>query len=437
MALEIDCRLQDIEQELAAGEGVRFRADGIESRADTPILFQPVDTATPGPTPSSLAAAEIDEFQRRDLAGAAVAYRRLARSSESEIRAPALVGLGRVLRASGDYAAARGAYDDLARLGPLVVAGQPAELIARQGRVRVAEAMGDAKTLRAEIDELARALYAGHWAIDRPTFELYRDLVVQGGGVQPPAADVVRTEIATELWRAWRRGDLEPRGRRLVGDGATAALALWSADSARVTARLLLVTEMARWIADWKGQGLNIAFFGLDGARIAGDRVTGGVSLAPGDTRLPFMLSASLTSPDDPAAVTRRRLFVFGLIGALIVMVGASYGLYRTTTREIALARQQADFVSSVSHEFRTPLTSMRHLTELLTSNSITSEERKRYYYELLAHETERLHRMVDSLLSFGRMSAGAYAWQLEAAEVGHVVAALVTSSEVIRCRGP
>jgi hypothetical protein len=140
VALEIDRQLQDIEQELAVGEGVRFRADGIESRADMPILFQPVDTATPGPTPSSLAAAEIDEFQRRDLAGAAVAYRRLARSSESEIRAPALVGLGRVLRASGDYAAARGAYDDLARLGPLVVAGQPAELIARQGRVRVAEA---------------------------------------------------------------------------------------------------------------------------------------------------------------------------------------------------------------------------------------------------------------------------------------------------------
>ena len=67
--------------------------------------------------------------------------------------------------------------------------------------------------------------------------------------------------------------------------------------------------------------------------------------------------------------------------------------------------RQQTDFVRRCRTS-SDALTSMRHLTELLASNSITNEERKRHYYELLAHETERLHRMVDSLLSFGRMSA-------------------------------
>ena len=35
-------------------------------------------------------------------------------------------------------------------------------------------------------------------------------------------------------------------------------------------------------------------------------------------------------------------------------------------------------------------------------------------YYELLANETERLHRMVESLLSFGRIEVGAYAWNLQ-----------------------
>ena len=61
----------------------------------------------------------------------------------------------------------------------------------------------------------------------------------------------------------------------------------------------------------------------------------------------------------------------------------------------------------------------MRHLTELLVSGSITSEDRKRHYYGLLARETERLHRMVESLLSFGRIDVGAYAWKLEPADIG------------------
>ena len=79
------------------------------------------------------------------------------------------------------------------------------------------------------------------------------------------------------------------------------------------------------------------------------------------------------------------------------LILAAAYGLYRATARELLLARQQSDFVSAVSHEFRTPLTSMRHLTDLLASR-----ERRRarsdatHYYELLAHETERLHRMVE-----------------------------------------
>jgi len=72
-------------------------------------------------------------------------------------------------------------------------------------------------------------------------------------------------------------------------------------------------------------------------------------------------------------------------------MLVAAYGLYRTTTREVKLAHEQADFVSAVSHEFRTPLTSMRHLTDLLVSRGVTSEERRTQYYGLLANETERL----------------------------------------------
>ena len=115
----------------------------------------------------------------------------------------------------------------------------------------------------------------------------------------------------------------------------------------------------------------------------------------PSDTRLPFILSVAATNAPSVAGRDRGHLAVFAssLMLAFVLMLWAAYGGYRATSRELALARQQTDFVAAVSHEFRTPLTSMRHLTELLATRGVTSEERRAHYYALLAHEMDRLHR--------------------------------------------
>jgi signal transduction histidine kinase len=101
------------------------------------------------------------------------------------------------------------------------------------------------------------------------------------------------------------------------------------------------------------------------------------------------------------------------LATAFVLMLAAGYGISRTTYRELSLARQQTDFVSAVSHEFRTPLTSMRHLLDLLSSRPVT-EERRAHYYGLLTNETERLQRMVETLLTFGRVEAGVHTWSFQ-----------------------
>lgn len=112
-------------------------------------------------------------------------------------------------------------------------------------------------------------------------------------------------------------------------------------------------------------QRLTYAVSDLDGRKIFGSVETAGVSLTPGETRLPFILKASML---DAPASQARTVLLSGLVFAAALMLAAGVALYRVTTREIALAHQQSDFVSAVSHEFRTPLTSMRHLTELLAS---------------------------------------------------------------------
>jgi signal transduction histidine kinase len=426
IALEIERNLQAIDARLVQGRGIRLLPTGLESDHER-MLYQPVEPPLVPPASPELLEAARHEFQRADLVAAAAAYQRLARSPASGSRGAALVGLGRVLRRQGRREDALRTYDELGRLGPELVAGQPAALVAHQGRARTLEEAGDSDRLEREVAALARALYAGEWSIGRATFELYRDFIRQWGGPAPDADRVRRTNAAIELWAAWRRNELADRGRRFVGNEADPVLAIWVSTGSGPVAELLTgrqFDECCRAIG--RQHQASVALIHADGRPIFGARAENDVTLSPGDTRLPFIIAVSSTTARGADNASRRRAVVAGLVLALALMVAASFGLHRITRRELLLARQQADFVAAVSHEFRTPLTSMRHLTDLLAAGSITSEDRKAHYYSLLAHETERLHRMVESLLSFGRMDAGAHCWRLERVDVRSALASIV-----------
>ncbi len=428
VALDIERHLQDIEERVSAGHGIRFTLTRVESSQEFPVLYQPVDIGlTPAPTSPLLVSAEVEEFQRRNDMAAANIYRKASRSAEPDIRAAALLGLGRVLRRKGDHPAALIAYENLAALSDVRVAGQPAALAGRQGRCKVFEERRDTSGLSAAAADLATVVYSGRSAIDRSTFILYREMLERWGAPPPPPDSLARTEAAMELWNLWRRGDLEPRGRRLLHVEDAPVLALWVASNDSAFASLSTATDLERALRPLaSAQGLALGVTGTDGAAVFGDTRTG-ISLTPDETRLPFIMRAApLSTNTEPQETVRRTVIISALSFAFALMAAAALGLYRATTRQMLLAQQQSDFVSAVSHEFRTPLTSMRHLTELLVSRGVTSEERRTQYYDLLAHETERLHRMVESLLSFGRMDAGAYAWKLEPAAIEDLVRASV-----------
>ena len=97
-----------------------------------------------------------------------------------------------------------------------------------------------------------------------------------------------------------------------------------------------------------------------------------------------------------------------------MLLVAGSFVLWRVIQRELAVARLQTDFVAAVSHEFRTPLASLRHVTELLEENDDLPPERRRAFYEVLGRNTERLHRLVESLLDFARMEDGRKPYDLQ-----------------------
>lgn len=428
LALDIDRRFQDLENQLARGAatatGVTFRASGIEPDGAFKPLYQPLEAADDSLPSSYLDGAQAAEFQHRELSEATAIYRRLAETSHPAARASALIGLARVQRQRGDWAGALAAYADLQQLDKVIVSGQPAALIARQGRCKLHEESGARHELSACARELALALDGGGWRIDRATFDVYREMLGRWGVPALANADRAKTDAAIEMWREWRRGDLPSRGRRLVRIGQASVLSVWSSGVDGANLWLGNPADLDELIGSlWRSQHLTVSMSDTEGRRLIGERQAGSLVLTPADTRLPFILavnSAATTAAGGDGM--RRTVLISGLMIAFALMLAAGYGLYRATTREMVLAREQADFVSAVSHEFRTPLTSMRHLTELLASRGVASEERRTQYYGLLANETERLHRLVESLLSFGRIEGGAYAWQLKTADAGELV---------------
>jgi signal transduction histidine kinase len=88
----------------------------------------------------------------------------------------------------------------------------------------------------------------------------------------------------------------------------------------------------------------------------------------------------------------------------IVILCGGFYLMYRLGVRQIELARQQQDFVSAVSHELKTPLTSIRMYGEILREGW-ADESKKHSYYDYIYAESERLSRLIGNVLQLARMT--------------------------------
>ena len=101
----------------------------------------------------------------------------------------------------------------------------------------------------------------------------------------------------------------------------------------------------------------------------------------------------------------------------LAVLVIGFVLLYRLGVKQILLGRQQQDFVSAVSHELNTPLTSIRMYAEMLDAGW-TSDEKKPVYYRFIHDESERLTRLIANVLQLARMERNELRLDLKAVPV-------------------
>ena len=381
-------------------------------------------------------AGETIEFRRQDYPGAITAFRALARSKDPLIRAGALLRLGRNLRKDNQLNEALIAYEDLAKLGLTPVSGDPAELLARQARCELLKELNDSQGLQREANSLDADLQNGRWQLDRVSYlfhcqEVERWLVLAPDTLAERKAALALAAAVEFLWDQWqalRRSEGNAHGRRSLWLHDRSILVLWDGSPEKLFGLAAGPRYLeSRWGAIWRNLGVTASLVDSSSRNVLQPIPPGNQHQAlrtSTDTRLPWTLRVASADPaaDLAQLAGRRRLLLAGLAMMGIIVLMGAYFTARGVARELAVSRLQSDFISAVSHEFRTPLTSMLHLTDSLDRGIVSDESRLRQYYAALAHETMRLHRLVDSLLNFGRMEAGAFEYRFEPVDLAVLV---------------
>jgi signal transduction histidine kinase/tetratricopeptide (TPR) repeat protein len=109
----------------------------------------------------------------------------------------------------------------------------------------------------------------------------------------------------------------------------------------------------------------------------------------------------------------------------LTVLVLLSFGtvlVIRTITHEMEVLRLKSDFVSSISHEFKTPITSIKVLIERLRQGKVTSSYKKKEYYSIISEDADKLGSMVRNILDFSKVEEGRKEYVFQESDVAQLV---------------
>jgi signal transduction histidine kinase len=419
--------------------GIVVNPTGIQSYPAGRVLWMAPNRVLPEAPSQPFEDAERAELQSPQ--GALAVYERMARSSDLSIRAGALLRIA-VERTQRRIDRALEVYRRMAAVRGIAHFGTPMDLLARRQICLLLEESGRKKELTAEAGALATEFLAGRWVLDGPLWQLAAGDIERWIGQPLPIADDRKAfSAATDwIWNASRESSFPPSGRRsLILDSLPVTL-IWRTPASQIEAIAVGPTLLRAWTEkaaqDSVAAAARLSLMADYGELLTGEIPHSGahvISRASSETGLPWNLAISPGAAAGEMAdfAGRRRLLGWGLGAIVLLLAGGSYVLWRVMARELAVARLQADFVAAVSHEFRTPLTSLHHLTELLEEDDGIppgpEKERRRGFYAALSRNTERLHRLVESLLDFSRMETGRKPWKLEPMDAG-ILAADVAS---------
>jgi len=122
-------------------------------------------------------------------------------------------------------------------------------------------------------------------------------------------------------------------------------------------------------------------------------------------------------------------IWVAGLAMVLGIAVFCGYLILRDVNRDVHMTEVRSQFVASVSHELKTPLTSIRMFAETLSMGR-ANDRAKSEYLEIIVNESERLARLVDNVLDFSKLEQGKKIYRLRPTRLDEVAGSAVRAMQ-------
>lgn len=412
---------------------VHFSDDGMTILPGTDLRYLPI-TSQPESLPPTFEQADRLEFQQQDYTAAINLLKPLTDSSNPHIQAAALMRLGRINKRNGDINQALNSYKKLTELGGQSVSTIPAPWLGLYARCTIFEAEQQMAELGVELNRLVAALIAGGQNVSATSYRYYADAasgwasrIGKSATALPLSQAHAPSEMASSLFKTmndWRQGSTASSGIKLGQISSDRVLGIWTTLNSDFVASIISlhdfhIATLAGVTGSMDSQGIGWAISTATGqillsSGLEPDNSSSLRSLIVGDLAFTVTAFATPALLSDQNDINRRRLLLIGLFLILAIIVASTYIITRSLRREAEISRLQSDFVAAVSHEFRTPLTSIRQLTELLAAGRVQNKEKEQAYYRILENETARLQRLVEGLLDFGRMEAGVHPYQPE-----------------------
>jgi signal transduction histidine kinase len=118
----------------------------------------------------------------------------------------------------------------------------------------------------------------------------------------------------------------------------------------------------------------------------------------------------------------KKNFYFWTIVILLIVLTFGAALIMRTIAHEMEVLKIKSDFVSSVSHEFKTPLTSIRTLVERLQDGKVKDKTKMKQYFSVIAQDTDKLTRMVGNILNFSKIEEGKREYDFVEADLAQLV---------------
>ena len=121
---------------------------------------------------------------------------------------------------------------------------------------------------------------------------------------------------------------------------------------------------------------------------------------------------------------TSKGVFLYyAMIFTIILMIALGViFIFHDISREQELTRMKSEFISNVTHEIKTPIASIRSLAENVNEGFITSSEKQKDYFRLIARESEKLGQLVENTLNFSRIESGSKRYSMEECSLNEVI---------------